>query len=647
MRNSSFFARFSSLFVAFLCALFLAPVVSAAGTPIVTTSQPTNITQNSAVLRGTVFPNDNVTTVWIEYGTSSLLGARIDLYSVSPQNTSYDVVASLGGLQSNTTYYYRVVGQNSYGTSQGSVVNFYTNYGTTGNAPIVQTFSATNITSNSGRISGTVNPSGYSTTYWFEYGTSPSLGNMTTSQSLGSGTASVSVDASLTGLSTNATYYFRLVADNTYGRTQGSVTSFITNNSGQAMLPTVQTNAATGVYQNSATLNGQVHPQGTNTTVWFEYGLSSGSLTSISNSIYIGSGSDYSPATITVSNLFQNTTYYFRAVARNNIGTSYGQTLSFISGYGGGIDPNPIYRQPPTAQTGFVTLFSGGNIAFNGKINPQSDAATAWFEYGPSINLGRSTSREYIGANGFLVSVSSRVTISTGVPYYFRAAAQNRSGTAYGEILTFTLPTRTDVVTPPNPNPITPPVNPSSTTPGVEPTTGSNGECLVLTPSLEDPTVLPGSGFVYTVTYKNNCSGEVKDANLKLTLPVSVSFGASNHPVLSQDGNTVMYDLGPIPGGFQSAIVTRGLVKAGLTESDTLLFKSDLNFTDSQGRIQSIAAYLPATVGKASGFTGNILDAFRFLLGSWWFWLILIVVILVFVFYWVFVRKTGELVDEA
>lgn len=646
MKRTAVLAGFSTFASLLLFGALFMTTAFAAGVPIVTTSPATNITSNSGVLRGTVFPNDNVTTVWIEYGTSSLLGARIDLYSISPQNTSYDVTASLNGLQPNTYYYYRLMGQNSYGTSQGSIVSFSTNSGpSTGNAPIVQTFSAYNLTSNSGTLSGTVNPNGYLTTYWFEYGTSPSLGNLTTSQTIGSGTGNVTVSATLTGLATNGTYYFRVIADNAYGRSQGSIASFATTGSGQASLPTVQTNAATNIFQNTATMNARVHPQGSNTTVWFEYGLSSGSLSTITNSAYIGTMSDYAPTAVTVSNLLPNTSYYFRAVARNNSGTSYGQTLSFISSNSGSGGGGTLYGQPPTVSTGFITLFSGGNIAFSGKVNPQNETATAWFEYGQTQNLGLATSREAVTARGFFGDFSSRATITTGAPYYFRAAAQNRYGTSYGETLTFTLPRSSGPSTPPpgSANPLPPATSTSSEN---EPGEGSNGECLTVTPSLEDPTLLPGAEYVYTVTYKNNCAGGIQSANLKIVLPLGVGFGAANHPVLSQDGNTVSYDLGAIPGGFQSAIVTRGLVKSGLTASDTLLFKSDLSFVDAGGRTQTFSAYLPATVGQAAGFTGNILDAFRYLLGSWWFWLILIVIVVVFIFYWIFVRKTGEVIEE-
>ena len=95
-------------------------------------------------------------------------------------------------------------------------------------APTVTTESATEITSSSVILNGTVNPNGESTTYYFEYGTSTSYGSNTPTTSAGSGTADVSVSANITGLSPNTTYHFRIVATNSAGTSYGSDKTFIT-----------------------------------------------------------------------------------------------------------------------------------------------------------------------------------------------------------------------------------------------------------------------------------------------------------------------------------------------------------------------------------------------------------------------------------
>jgi len=88
----------------------------------------------------------------------------------------------------------------------------------TADAALAGTGSATNITSSTAELSGTVYPGDAPTTCYFEYGTTSSYGStIPCAQSTGPGAASVAVSADLTGLSPNTTYYFTLVATNPAG----------------------------------------------------------------------------------------------------------------------------------------------------------------------------------------------------------------------------------------------------------------------------------------------------------------------------------------------------------------------------------------------------------------------------------------------
>jgi hypothetical protein len=91
--------------------------------------------------------------------------------------------------------------------------------------PTVTTGSATNITSNSVTLSGTVNTHGWATTAWFEYGTTS--GSYTSTSSTLSVSWTVSIDIS--GLSVGTTYYYRLAAQNSAGTAYGSEMSFTTS----------------------------------------------------------------------------------------------------------------------------------------------------------------------------------------------------------------------------------------------------------------------------------------------------------------------------------------------------------------------------------------------------------------------------------
>ncbi len=87
---------------------------------------------------------------------------------------------------------------------------------------------ATSITATSATLTGTVNPGGSATTYYFEYGTSTDYVSVTGTTSAGSGTKSVSVNAPITGLAAGTTYDFQLVASNSSTTVNGGNVSFTT-----------------------------------------------------------------------------------------------------------------------------------------------------------------------------------------------------------------------------------------------------------------------------------------------------------------------------------------------------------------------------------------------------------------------------------
>ena len=72
-------------------------------------------------------------------------------------------------------------------------------------------------------LNGNVNPNGYATNAWFEWGTSPTLATFSTtsSQPLGSGTTSLAVNATISGLTPYSTYYYRVAASNSGGTQKG------------------------------------------------------------------------------------------------------------------------------------------------------------------------------------------------------------------------------------------------------------------------------------------------------------------------------------------------------------------------------------------------------------------------------------------
>ena len=97
-------------------------------------------------------------------------------------------------------------------------------------APSVTTLGATEITSTSATLNGSVNPHGSEVTECrFEYGTTMLLGSSASCTKLpGAGTSAVAVSAPATGLEPNTPYYFRLVARNAGGVSSGLEELFTT-----------------------------------------------------------------------------------------------------------------------------------------------------------------------------------------------------------------------------------------------------------------------------------------------------------------------------------------------------------------------------------------------------------------------------------
>ena len=94
--------------------------------------------------------------------------------------------------------------------------------------PTASTGPARSIGATSATLTGTVNPKGVTTTWFFQYGRTTSYGSQTTEQGAGSGTTNVPVSAAIGGLTPNTTYHYRLVARSSSGTTNGHDRSFKT-----------------------------------------------------------------------------------------------------------------------------------------------------------------------------------------------------------------------------------------------------------------------------------------------------------------------------------------------------------------------------------------------------------------------------------
>lgn len=99
--------------------------------PTVITQLIGNLSATGVLLNGNVNDNGSSTNMNFEYSTSSTLSVGVVSISSVPSNInsgsgSTSVSATLNGLIPNSTYYYRLVGTNSIGSSNGNILNFTT-----------------------------------------------------------------------------------------------------------------------------------------------------------------------------------------------------------------------------------------------------------------------------------------------------------------------------------------------------------------------------------------------------------------------------------------------------------------------------------------------------------------------------------------
>ncbi|MCX6875427.1 MAG: hypothetical protein NTW21_16715 [Verrucomicrobia bacterium] len=310
----------------------------------------------SATLNGTIDPGSGpAAAASFRWGLTAGYGNTVTATPASVTSGVTAVSAVISGLAANTTYHFRVAGNNG-SEGLGAEVSFTT-------PAQITTEDATPITYNGATLNGTVDPNGVATTAWFEWGTGTSYGTETAHHSAGSGYATFS--ASITGLEPNATYHFRAVANNGTDTVQGPDRVFTTP-------VQITTEAATDVASTTATLNGTVDPDGHATTAWFEWGADTSYGTSTSPVSNVGSSSGFAAFSAPLSGLTSGSTYHYRAVATVGAATLYGPDMTLhITGLKlrldasllTGTDGDPISAWTNT-ETDYGGTFSQGNADY-------------------------------------------------------------------------------------------------------------------------------------------------------------------------------------------------------------------------------------------------------------------------------------------
>lgn len=387
--------------------------------PSVTTSVVSNITDNSATCGGNVTSDGGATVTARGICWSTNQNPTIGDNHTTDGSGTGAFISSITGLVPNATYYVRAYATNSEGTSYGEQRTFSTEI----TPPLVSTLNISSITATSATCGGNVTSDGGAavTARGVCWNTSqnPTINNTHTTDGNGTG----SFASSITGLTPGTIYYVKAYATNSIGTAYGEQKSFTT----LVNSPTVTTSPVFNITDNSATCGGNVTTDGGSTVTARGVCWSTIPNPTI-NDAHTSSGTGTGSFSCSITGLTQGTTYYVRAYAINNVGTTYGENIFFST-----------LANKPTVITSTISNITDNSAICGGNVTDDGGAAITTRGVCWSINQNPTINDAHIANGTGTGSFSCIITgLSQGTTYYVRAYATNTAGTAYGNQINFT-----------------------------------------------------------------------------------------------------------------------------------------------------------------------------------------------------------------
>jgi hypothetical protein len=190
-------------------------------------------------------------------------------------------------------------------------------------------------------------------------------------------------------------------------------------------VPDTKTTTASDLAAESATVSGEVDPEGvTLTECYFEYGESTAygqTAPCVEELTQIGSGTEYVKVHAELSGLTSDVRHHFRLVAANVNGAAYGADASFA-------------WLSPKVEGEYANDVSATGATLGGSV----EADSYRFEYGTTSSYGISTKAFAANSESLQVVEAHIGELLPDTTYHYRVSATSSAGTIEGPDLTFT-----------------------------------------------------------------------------------------------------------------------------------------------------------------------------------------------------------------
>lgn len=337
------------------------------------------------------------------------------------------LIANFVDLQTDKNYYYKFEYSNGVNVVTSDVRSFYLDAANV-TLPTVVTKEVTNIMGTSAKCGGTIIDDGgyYVTARGVCWNTqrNPTIFDNYTTDGMNTG----EYTSTMTDLEEAQVYYVRAFAINEKGTSYGTEYSFetIPGGGGEITLPTVITGDVTNITSTTASCGGNVTNTGGAIVTQRGVCWSTNENPTISDS-HTTDGTGAGSFTSNLTGLTENTTYYVRAYATNQAGTSYGEQKSFTT-EGGGVIIAPTVTTSNVTNITSTSAICGGVVANSGGADVTARGVCWSTTPGPTISDAHTT--DETGTGSF---TSNLTNLSTNTVYYVKAYATNSAGTSYGE----------------------------------------------------------------------------------------------------------------------------------------------------------------------------------------------------------------------